>query len=62
MIKVQTKIFGLMLGFKRFSMLNYDIEINNTKKLFDELSETDQKKFMFDVDQVSSFRHKAMIR
>jgi Male sterility protein len=54
MIKIQTKIYGLMVSFRRFSLLNYDIDITNTKTLFDGMSGTDQKKFMFDVDQVSS--------
>lgn len=55
MIKIQTKIYSLLLGFRRFSLLSYDIEITNTKKLFNDLNQIDQKKFMFDVDQVSFF-------
>jgi hypothetical protein len=43
----------LIIGFGRFTIIQYNIRIDNTKKLFKGLAEEDKKKFFFDVDQVN---------
>jgi hypothetical protein len=52
MTKLQWKIYTLIVGFGQFTTIHYDMSVNNTKKLFKGLTELDQKKFMFDADQV----------
>lgn len=53
MTKLQRNIYEAVINFSHFTKTNFDIDIQNTQKLYNELNDNDQKMFCFDMEKVN---------